>query len=465
MHQQSLITALAAALVSVPAVQAGIYTKSSPVIQADAKNFDSIVAKSNHTSIVEFYAPWCGHCQNLKPAYEKAAKDLDGLAKVVAVNCDEDSNKPLCGAHGIQGFPTLKTFRPGKKPGSKPIVEDYQGPRTANGIAQAVADKINNHVTRLTDSDFETFVAKEGPDAILFTEKGTTSALLRSVAIDFMGVINVAQIRSKETKAVEKYGIQKFPTLVLIPADSDAEPIIYEGELNKKDIVAFLKQAGEPNPDPAPAKSKAKADKKETKEKKEPKSSSTSSSTKSEETAKSSSTESARAETTIISIPHISSNEQLVKNCLHRKAAACLIVNIPAGASENGDKVLKAVSELNTKYHQSHRPLFPFFSLSSEVEGVSSFKSSLGLTNEVELIAVNAKRKWWKQYEGDFDLQSVEAWLDAVRLGDGEKKKLPKEVIVDLPEKDEPASSATESEKEAKTEEAKTDEKITHEEL
>lgn len=51
MHQQSLITALAAALVSVPAVQAGIYTKSSPVIQADAKNFDSIVAKSNHTSV------------------------------------------------------------------------------------------------------------------------------------------------------------------------------------------------------------------------------------------------------------------------------------------------------------------------------------------------------------------------------------------------------------------------------
>ena len=103
--------------------------------------------------MLEFYAPWCGHCQNLKPAYEKAAKNLEGLVHVAAVDCDEDSNKPFCGSMGVKGFPTLKTVRPGKKPGSKPIVEDYNGPRTAKGIADAVVDKINNaHTKRIINT-------------------------------------------------------------------------------------------------------------------------------------------------------------------------------------------------------------------------------------------------------------------------------------------------------------------------
>lgn len=77
------------------------YAKNSPVLQVDGVSYNSLIAKSNYTSIVEFYAPWCGHCQNLKPAYEKAAKSLTGLAKVAAVNCDEEMNKPFCGQMGV----------------------------------------------------------------------------------------------------------------------------------------------------------------------------------------------------------------------------------------------------------------------------------------------------------------------------------------------------------------------------
>jgi len=51
--------------------------------------------------VVEFYAPWCGHCQRLAPEYEKAATNLKGMIKVGGVNCDEE--KQLCGQYGIQG--------------------------------------------------------------------------------------------------------------------------------------------------------------------------------------------------------------------------------------------------------------------------------------------------------------------------------------------------------------------------
>ncbi|CRK26570.1 hypothetical protein BN1708_018243, partial [Verticillium longisporum] len=63
------------------------------------------------------------------------------------------------------------------------------------------------------------------PRAILFTEKGTTSPLLRSIAIDFLDVITIAQARNNQKAVVEKYGIEKFPTLILLPVGA-SEPMV-----------------------------------------------------------------------------------------------------------------------------------------------------------------------------------------------------------------------------------------------
>ncbi|KAI0006593.1 thioredoxin-domain-containing protein [Xylariaceae sp. FL0662B] len=445
---QAAVAAMAF-LSALPTAQAGLYLKSSPVIQADAKNYDRLITKSNHTSIVEFYAPWCGHCQNLKPAYEKAAKNLEGLAKVAAVNCDDDENKQLCAMMGVKGFPTLKTVRPGKGKGSKPVVEDYSGPRTAKGIVDAVVDKINNHVQRVTDKNFDAFLStnNETAKAILFTEKGTTSALLRSIAIDFLDVITVAQIRDKETKANEIFGINSYPTLVLLPG-GDKEGLVYDGEMKKDGMVKFLSQAGSPNPDPAPAKSKG--DKKD-KDKKSKKSSSKSS----ESSSKTTSTESTEptdvppsddksdpAEV-VPPIPTITEADKLTQECLNRKSHTCVLAFVPSAHGDTAEKALTSLSELAAKHAHANRHLFPFFEVHTDNEGVAPVFKSLELAGEVEVVAVNGKRRWWRHYEGDFSLESVESWIDAIRLSEGEKKKLPEGVIGEVTEetaKEKPAA-------------------------
>ena len=65
----------------------------------------NLILLFQHTWIIEFYAPWCGHCQRLTPEYETAAENLKGLVKVGAVDCDDDKNKPICGRFSVQGEP------------------------------------------------------------------------------------------------------------------------------------------------------------------------------------------------------------------------------------------------------------------------------------------------------------------------------------------------------------------------
>jgi protein disulfide-isomerase A6 len=89
-----------------------------------------------HNHLLQFYAPWCGHCQQLKPAWEQAAKALKGIVNVAAVDCDE--HKSVAGEHGIRGFPTIKFFyvQNGAIKSS-----DYNGGRSAKEIVAFAMDK------------------------------------------------------------------------------------------------------------------------------------------------------------------------------------------------------------------------------------------------------------------------------------------------------------------------------------
>ena len=107
-----------------------LYPSSSSVVELTPSNFDKLVIKSDEVWIVEFFAPWCGHCQALVPEYTKAAAALKGVVKVGAVNADD--HKDLGGRYGVRGFPTIKIFGANK---NKP--EDFNGARTAQGLVDA----------------------------------------------------------------------------------------------------------------------------------------------------------------------------------------------------------------------------------------------------------------------------------------------------------------------------------------
>ncbi|XVF36934.1 hypothetical protein REPUB_Repub19eG0101800 [Reevesia pubescens] len=101
------------------------------VLTLDHSNFTDIVSKHDFI-VVEFYAPWCGHCKNLAPEYEKAASILskhDPPIFLAKVDANEEANKDLANQYEVKGYPTLKILRNGGK-----NAQEYQGPREADGI-------------------------------------------------------------------------------------------------------------------------------------------------------------------------------------------------------------------------------------------------------------------------------------------------------------------------------------------
>lgn len=106
------------------------YSPSDNVVELTPSNFDRLVINDDSIWIVEFYAPWCGHCQSLVPEYKKLASALKGVVKVGSVNADE--HKSLGGQYGVRGFPTIKIFGANKRSPT-----DYSGQRTAKPMAEA----------------------------------------------------------------------------------------------------------------------------------------------------------------------------------------------------------------------------------------------------------------------------------------------------------------------------------------
>ena len=103
-------------------------------------DFKNRVTKSDELVFVEFYAPWCGHCKNLAPEWEKAAKALSGVVRLAAVDATDANLQSLGQKYGVQGYPTIKVFN-GK---GDPV--DYQGARDAKGIVAAALKEVNNMV-------------------------------------------------------------------------------------------------------------------------------------------------------------------------------------------------------------------------------------------------------------------------------------------------------------------------------
>lgn len=243
-----------------------LYGPSSPVVQLTPSNFKSKVLNSNGVVLVEFFAPWCGHCKALTPIWEKAATVLKGVVTVAAL--DADAHQSLAQEYGIRGFPTIKVFAPGKPP------VDYQGARDVKPIAEFALQQIkallkerlngkaaggssdkseSNASVELNSSNFDELVLKSKELWVVefFAPWcGHCKKLApewKRAANNLKGKVKLGHVDCDSEKSLmSRFNVQGFPTILVFGADKDS-PIPYEGARTASTIESFALEQRETN--------------------------------------------------------------------------------------------------------------------------------------------------------------------------------------------------------------------------
>jgi len=97
----------------------------------DDANFDSIVLDPKKNVLVEFYAPWCGHCKQLAPIWEKLAGVYKGDTDIVIANLDAEKYGSIGSKYKVNGFPTIIYFPKDNKEG-----KSYESGRDLTSFVQ-----------------------------------------------------------------------------------------------------------------------------------------------------------------------------------------------------------------------------------------------------------------------------------------------------------------------------------------
>ncbi|XP_048886624.1 protein disulfide-isomerase A3-like [Brienomyrus brachyistius] len=198
MLQLLLLSALAAA------------TRASDVLELTDDDFDSRIGH-HELILVEFFAPWCGHCKRLAPEYEAAATRLKSIVALAKVDCTANSN--VCKKYDVSGYPTLKIFKGGEDSGS------YDGPRTADGIVSHMKKLAGPASSAIkTAVEFEKYIGDRDASVIgFFADSGSSAqAEFQKSAGSLRDFYRFAHTNSEEL--LKKYDIESEGIILFRPA-------------------------------------------------------------------------------------------------------------------------------------------------------------------------------------------------------------------------------------------------------
>ncbi|KAM5216917.1 protein disulfide-isomerase isoform 2-T2 [Hipposideros larvatus] len=205
------------------------------VLVLNKGNFEEALAAHKYL-LVEFYAPWCGHCKALAPEYAKAAGKLKAEGseiRLAKVDATEESD--LAQQYGVRGYPTIKFFKNG----------DTASPREYT--AGREADDIVNWLKKRTGPAATTLPNVAAAEALVESSEVTVIGFFKDVESDFAkqfllaaeAIDDIPFGMTSNNEVFSKYQLNKDGVVLFKKFDEGRND--FDGEITKDKLLDFIK--------------------------------------------------------------------------------------------------------------------------------------------------------------------------------------------------------------------------------
>lgn len=215
--------------------EAETFSVDGKVLVLDESNFDSAIASFDHI-LVDFYAPWCGHCKRLSPELDAAAPVLATLKEpIIIAKVDADKHTRLAKKYDVDAYPTILLFNHG-------VPTEYRGPRKADLLVRYLKKFSASDVSILdSDSAVNMFVEEAGTFFPIYIGFGLNSSVLEKFGIKYKknAWFSVAKDFSEDLMVLHDF--DKIPALVSLNPQYNERNTFY-GPFEEDFLEDFVRQ-------------------------------------------------------------------------------------------------------------------------------------------------------------------------------------------------------------------------------
>ncbi|TKY51513.1 disulfide-isomerase 5-2 [Spatholobus suberectus] len=215
--------------------EAETFSVDGKVLVLDESNFDSAIASFDHI-LVDFYAPWCGHCKRLSPELDAAAPVLAALKEpIVIAKVDADKHTRLAKKYDVDAYPTILLFNHG-------VPTEYRGPRKADLLVRYLKKFAASDVSILdSDSAVNTFVEEASTFFPIYIGFGLNNSIIEKFGVKYKknAWFSVAKDFSEDLMVL--YDFDKIPALVSLNQQYNERNTFY-GPFEEEFLEDFVRQ-------------------------------------------------------------------------------------------------------------------------------------------------------------------------------------------------------------------------------
>jgi hypothetical protein len=200
--------------------------------QISEKNFDGVIGKFRDFSVAAlwFFKDDNSADKSLLEEYNKVGKDLKGMAKVTAINCNEW--KKFCDSNGVKSTPAIKMYPVNPFPAYL-----YEGKMEAKAISGKLSKMIPDHSVKIIKDTVDSWLSADAskPKILVFSNKKTPPTILKALSSDtvFKRTAKFGFVTEDEADVCQKFKISKFPSVVMQrKVGNELKKETYSGEMN-----------------------------------------------------------------------------------------------------------------------------------------------------------------------------------------------------------------------------------------